>query len=123
MRESAPSAQDPLVQGPNDPCGNPPYIPSLERHLIEVAGLAEEDAAVLAVIFRAHQEGKRHFESLLDLAGVEPETKARVDPPKDRDNAVACPREIGIEIADQTDQLWHESDLLLRLAQRGSTGI
>src|SRR3990172_12490464 len=79
------------------------------RHALPVARMALH-------ILLIHQEGERHFEGYVHLAGVERERKARLDARNHRHDAVPKRGHVEIEIAERLDVAAVEADFLLRLA-------
>src|SRR5579885_38420 len=104
-------------------------VPQNARRYAPDVSLAESDGVIMprktlpftrmALDVRLiHEEGKRHLEGAIDLAHVELELEAGLDPRHHRDDTVTERGHVKIEVADRRGVGAVESDLLLRLAQR-----
>ncbi len=71
------------------------------------------------MVDRVHQKPQRHFEHLVDFVGVGVQLEARPHPRHRGKDAKSKTGGIEIEIPDRGDEGAMQTDLLLRLAQRG----
>ena len=116
------ASMDPFVQVTNDSCGRAPDVSLAERHGVETDGEPVPVSALALVVLRAHQEGERHFEGVVNLSLVEPKCKARSHTSEHRQDAMTERGHVNVEVADWLHKAARKRNLLLGLAECGGDG-
>ena len=75
------------------------------------------------VVAPVEDVGERHLERLGDLVRVDRQRVGRRDDADDRGDLEPGAGDVGVEPADDADELARQADLLLGLAQRGGDGV